>query len=191
MAEERKSKGAKLAVDVKLPPLKDRKAPDVRVYLFDAAQRLVQSLPAKDRVEFDIDPKQRYRVTVGPDLLQQRKQAPADLNAQLTKAAAISRDYLPLKPVNQFEISVLDSLIPLWLFTCINIHGTVRKLLNPDGAPQNYAPICTGIVEIFTIDLACSLDNLGNADLLALKNQTLARLINVEIADLVSWNLAD
>ena len=191
MAKERTGKGAKLAVNVKLPPLKDQQAPDVRVYLFDAAQRLVQSQSAKGRVEFEIDPKQRYRVTVGPDLIQQRELPPADLNAQLTKAASISRDYLPHRPVNQFDIAVLGNLIPLWLFTCINIHGTVRKLLNPGGAPAAYAPICTGIVEIFTIDLACILGNLGPADLLNLKSQTLARLINVEINDLVSFDFAD
>ena len=191
MAERRTNKGAKLAVEVKLPSLEGQPAPDVRVYLFDATQRLVQSLPAKGPVEFDIDPKQQYRVTVGPDLLQGREGPPADLNAQLVKAAAITRDYLPQQPVEKMSVAILETLIPLWLFTCINIHGQVRKLLNPGGTPPAYAPICTGIVEIFTIDLGCSLGNLSNADLLAIKNQTLARLIDVEIADLVSFDLSD
>lgn len=189
MAEAKNAKGAKLAVEVKLPPRDDKKAPDVRVYLFDSANRLVHSLPAKEQVEFDIDPAQRYRVTVGPDLIRDGKRPPNDLTAQLTKAAAISRDYLPLHAVSKISISVLDHLLPLWWFTCINIHGTVRKRLTPGGT--SYAPICTGIVEIFTIDLACSLGNIGNAELLTLKNQALARLVSMEIADILSFNFAD
>ncbi|MEP6619796.1 MAG: hypothetical protein ABJE47_10785 [bacterium] len=188
---EQAAKGAKLTVDVTLPALGDQKAPDVRVYLFDAARRLVHSMPASERVVFDIDPKQRYRVAVGPDLIQDRKLPPADIHAQLTNAAAISRDYMPLQPVNNFSINVLETLIPLWLFTCMNIHGTVRKRLNPGGSPPVYAPVCTGIVQIFTIDLSCSLGNLSNTDLLAIKAQTLARLLNMEIIDFLSFDFAD
>jgi hypothetical protein len=188
MANEKSSKGAKLTVEVKLPTHKDGKVPEVRVYLFDAAQRLVHSTPAKEQVELDIDPRQRYRVTVGPDLIRTRKTPPADLGSQLVKAAAISRDFSPLQPVSKISIEVLENLIPLWLFTCINIHGSVRKQLTAGGP---YAPLCTGVVEIFTIDLLCSLERLGSADLLGIKNQTLARLLNMEINDLLSFNFAD
>lgn len=191
MAQDKAGKRSRLTVELTLPAPTDKKAPEVRVYLFDAAQRLVNSLPAKEQVEFDIDPKQRYRITVGPDLIHGRQAPPPDLNAQLVKSGAISRDYSPAKAEFKFSIPVLESKLLLWLFHCITIHGTVRKLLNPGGSPAAYAPLCTGTVQIFTIDLACSLVQLGTAELLALKNQTLARLVGKEIADILNWDIGD
>lgn len=191
MADGKADKRSRLTVELTLSALEGRKTPAVRVYLFDAAQRLVSSQPAKDKVEFEIDPKQRYRVTVGPDLVDKREAPPADLNAQLVNSGAISRDYSPLKPAATMSISVRDNLIPKWAFVCINIHGTVRKQLNPGATPATYAPVCTGIVEIFTIDLACSLGNLSDAALLAIKNQTLARMLNVAVEDLAHFDFSD
>jgi hypothetical protein len=162
----------------------------VRAYLFDATGRLVQSEPAKDGLQFSIDPDKRYRVTIGPNLLEKEK-APADLPARLIKSGAISRDYSPREPVSKLSFSVTESLITLWLFHCINIHGTVRKLLNPGGSPASYATICSGKVEIFVIDFACSLQNLGDAQLLTIKNQTLGRMIGVEIIDIFTMNPSD
>jgi hypothetical protein len=188
MAKVQREKQAQLTIELTLP--KDKHA-DVRVYLFDAGQRLVDSVPAKERVQFDIDPQQRYRVAVGPDLLQKRESPPGNLVALLAHSGAISRDYSPFKPEKKFAITVLDSLILKWLFVCINIHGTVRKQLNPGGSPARYAPICTGIVEIFVIDLACSLGRLSDAELTSIKNQVLARMLNVEIQDLATLNWAD
>jgi len=191
MTQEKAGKRVPLTVEVTIPTLKDKKTPDVRVYLFDSAQRLVHSTLAKGQVDLQIDPQQRYRVTVGPDLLQKSETAPPDLNARLVSAGAISHDVFPQKPVSKLAISVQENLILNWLFTCINIHGTVRKLLNPGGASPTYAPICTGVVQVFTIDLACSLGNLSDSDLLNIKNQTLARMLGVEIADIFSFNFGD
>ena len=93
--------------------------------------------------------------------------------------------------MTKLSFSVRESLISLWLFRCISIHGTVRKLLNPGGSPTSYASICSGNVEIFVIDLACSLHRLSDADLLPIKSQTLARMIGVEWADLATLNWSD
>ena len=82
-------------------------------------------------------------------------------------------------------LSASASAISRWLFTCINVHGAVRKLLNPGGDRPQYAPICSGTVQIFRIDLRASLDRLSATDLTNLKNTTLARLTNREIADVV------
>ncbi|MHB8520534.1 MAG: hypothetical protein ACYDH9_07235 [Limisphaerales bacterium] len=189
MPKETAQKSKLLPVEVSVSTPKDKKAPEVRVYLFDAAGRLAQSVPAKAHVELQIDPQQRYRVTVGPDLLHKRETPPADLSQRLVNAGAISRDYLPQQPVSKISVSVEENLSALWLFVCMNIHGRVQKRLNPDSSA--YAPICTGVVQIFTIDLACSLANLSDADLLNIRNQTLARMVGVEISDLLSLNWSD
>lgn len=93
--------------------------------------------------------------------------------------------------MSKLSFSVTESLITLWLFHCINIHGTVRKLLNPGGSPTSYATICSGNVEIFVIDFACSLQHLSDADLLTIRNQTLGRMIGVEIIDIFTMNASD
>jgi len=191
MVQNKDEKRVPISVEITLPVLKDRKAPDLRVYLFDGAQRLLHSVPAKEQVEFHIDPKQRHRIAVGPDLIRKRETPPADLSMRLTQAGAISRDFIPQIPVSKFSIEVLENLIVTWLLVCINIHGTVRKLLNPGGDVPTYAPVCTGVVQIFTIDLACSLDNLNDALLNDIRNATLARMFDVEIADILTWNFAD
>lgn len=177
MAEEKGGKRGSLLVDLTLYVPKHKDAPDILVYLFDRSGRLVESMPATERtVEFKIDPTQRYRVTVGPNLLTGDAQ-PADLTERLIQASAISRDYSPLQRADKISFSVREHLILKWIFVCMNIHGTVRKLLNPGESPSHYAPICTGIVEIFMIDLACSLARLSNTELLAIKNAALARII--------------
>ncbi|HXT64866.1 MAG TPA: hypothetical protein VN696_17625 [Pyrinomonadaceae bacterium] len=188
MAQDDTSKRASVTVQLALSYPKEQEKPDVRVYLFDSSERLVESQPAKESLQFSIDPSKRYRVTVGPNLLQKDK-APTDLRARLSKAGAVSRDISAQDAGRAISLSVADSLISLWLFRCINIHGTVRKSLG--GTPPSYAPICSGKVEVFVIDLACSLARLSNADLLTIKSQTLATMIGVEIADLISFNFSD
>jgi hypothetical protein len=190
MTPEKDIKRTQLTVEIAVAAPKDREKADVRVYLFDGAERLVQSEPAKDSLQFSIDPDQRYRVTVGPNLLEQGRAA-ADLRKRLISAGAISQDYSPRQPVTKISFSIREALIIQWLFVCVNIHGTVRKLLNPGESPASYAPICSGIVETFVIDLACSLPHLSDALLLSIKNQTLARMIGVEIADIVTMNWSD
>ena len=180
-----------LPVEISISASNAKQAPALRVYLFDASGRLVDSAAAKDRAIVQIDPKQRYRITVGPDLLSQGTAAPADLNARLVNAGAITRDYLPQQPLAKVSVAIAANLIIRWLWVCMNIHGIVRKLLNPGGSPPSYAPICTGVVQIFTIDLACSLGNLSDPDMLSLKNQVLARMLGIEITDLVTMNWSD
>src|SRR5947209_17553509 len=80
-----------ITVNVALTPVEDQKAPNVRAYLFDRAGRLVDSRPATKSVTFKVDPRQDYRVTVGPDLLKDEKPR-ADLAAQLVKAKAVTQD---------------------------------------------------------------------------------------------------
>jgi len=191
MARTKDAKRVPVTVDVTLPAIKDKKAPDVRVYLFDSSRRLVGSAPAKEGVKFQIDPNQRYQVTVGPDLLTEEKEQPLNLAARLANSGAVSRELSPQEPTEKISVSLAENLIISWLFHCINIHGSVRKLLNPGGDPLSYAPICTGTVQIFTIDLACSLARLSDAALLGIKNQTLARMFNVELADLANFDFTD
>lgn len=191
MVQNKDEKRVPISVEIALPTLKDKKAPDMRVYLFDGAQRLLHSVPAKEQVEFHIDPKQRHRIAVGPDLIGKSEVPPADLSMRLTRTGAISRDFFPQAPASRFSVEVLENLVLTWLRVCINIHGAVRKLLNPGGDVPAYAPICTGVVQVFTIDLACSLDNLNDALLNNIRNATLARMLNVEIADILTLNFAD
>jgi hypothetical protein len=189
MAKNERTKS--FPVEISIPASKDKQAPALRVYLFDATGRLVDSAAAKDKVNLQIDPKQRYRISVGPDLLSKGAAAPPDLNTRLVHAGAVSRDYLPQQPLSKVSVAIEENLIIKWHFVCMNIHGIVRKLLNPGGSPPAYAPICTGVVQIFTIDLACSLGNLSDGDMLNLKNQVLANMLGVEITDLVTLNWSD
>src|SRR5579864_1231376 len=191
MARSKEGKRVPVTVEVTLPVIKDKKAPALRVYLFDSTRRLVDSSPAKEKVTFQVDPSQPYQVTVGPDLLTTAKDQPANLAARLANSGVISSGISPQDQAKTVSISLAENLVISWLFDCINIHGSVRKLMNPGGDPPAYAPICTGTVQIFTIDLACSLDNLSDAALLSIKNQALARMLDVELADLFSFDLAD
>ncbi|HEV3088520.1 MAG TPA: hypothetical protein VGX96_15005 [Candidatus Elarobacter sp.] len=175
-----------LVVNVSLPQAEPgKRAPNLRVYVFDAAQRLVQSVPAKERVELKIDPTQHYRVTLGPDLLERDGAAPAGLAKQLAATGSLSRDLDPRAKLGELALSASASALANWLFTCINVHGSVRKLLNPGGDRPQYAPICAGKVEIFRIDFAASLDRLSAADLLNLKNTAIARLTGREVSDII------
>jgi hypothetical protein len=185
-------KGTTLTIEVSHAAPKDTPAPALRVYLFDAAQRLVKSTAVKDRVDLEIDPQQHYRVTVGPDLVREGgDQLPKDFAAVLVASGAMSRDVFPARPVSKLSFAIAENLVLKWLFVCINIHGTVRKLLNPGGTPPTYSPLCTGTVQIFIIDLLCSLQNLSDPQLQAIKNQILARMLGVEVADIISFNFSD
>ncbi len=189
MADKNVGKTGKLVVNVSLPKTDPGKpAPAVRVYLFDAADQLVDSAPAQEKVEFSVDLTQRYRTTVGPDLIVKGQPAPPALVQRLAASSSMSRDYLPQVANPNLAVNVDITTIALWLFRCINVHGSVRKLLNPGGDPLQYASICTGTVQVFTIDLACSLDNLSGADLTNLKNTMLSRMLGLEITDIIEGN---
>jgi hypothetical protein len=182
----------RLVVNVSLPKGDPGKpVPPTRVYLFNAADQLVSSQPAAAQVEFTVDLAKSYRVTVGPDLIAQEKPVPPDLVPKLAASSSISRDYLPQLANSNINFTVDPTTVALWIVRCINVHGSVRKLLNPGADPQQYATICTGTVQVFLIDLACSLDNLSPADLTNLKNTMLARMLNVEIEDIINGNFGD
>jgi hypothetical protein len=154
---ERKS----IAVDVNFQgQQKGQELPSARAYLFDRAGRFEDSkLVDGKSLTFLVDAGPKYQFRVGPDLLKYEKAPPADLAAQLDNAKAITQDYIPAIHGDALSI-IIDHLIwPCWIFqTCINVHGTVRKLLNPGSARPVYASICQGTVQIFQVDLECTLD---------------------------------
>src|SRR5947208_2905819 len=110
MAKDDASKRASVTVQLALSFPKDKEKPDVRVYLFDSSERLVESQPAKESLQFSIDPSKRYRISVGPNLLQKDK-APADLRERLSKAGAVSRDLSAQDAGSKISLSIADSLI--------------------------------------------------------------------------------
>ncbi len=186
------TRSGKLVINVSIPASQPgQPGPKARIYLFDAADRLVDSAPLAPQVTFAIDPAQQYRVTTGPDLVGDRKAPPADLVRQLTRSSAVSADYVPQLKATALNLTLDPIVIGIWLRRCVSVHGTVRKLLNPGGNPAQYAPICTGVVQIFRIDLAATLDNLSSAELNNLKATMLSRMIGREIADILSGNWGD
>ena len=146
--------------------------PSTRAYLFDRAGRLVESKSVGDKpVQFEVTATQAYRVTVGPDLLSQSKTAPANLEAQLAKANSLSQDFVP-QGQNSAEFNVYPNIWFCWFPTCINVHGTVTKQLTPSGT----APICNGTVQIFQVDLGCTLDSFTVIDFALLKTKLIEKL---------------
>jgi len=172
---ERKS----ITVDVKFQgQQKGQELPAARAYLFDRAGRFLDSKLVDGKpLAFTVDAGPRYQVRVGPDLLKDQKAAPADLVAQLDKAKATTQDYIPVIHGDALSV-IIDHLIwPCWIFpTCINVHGTVRKLLNPGGTRPVYASICQGTVQIFQVDLECTLDTLAPNYLISLRDSLVSRL---------------
>ena len=149
--------------------------PPVRAYLFDSRDRLIESKAAgREPVTFQIAGNQRYRVTVGPDLVSEKERGAADLASLLANAKAISRDYIPQLANEALDFDIYQNIWFCWWQTCILVHGRVQKLLNPGGTPPQYAPICTGTVQIFQVDLGCTLDSLASFDVVLLRD----RLVN-------------
>jgi hypothetical protein len=146
--------------------------PSARAYLFDRAGRLVNSQTAgKDPVKFNVAPDQAYRVTVGPDLLAPSKDPPANLEAQLAKANALSQDFVP-QGLSAAQLSVHPNIWYCWFPTCINVHGTVSKQLSTGGT----ATICNGTVQIFQVDLGCSLDSFTVLDFSLFRTRLLDKI---------------
>jgi len=104
------------------------------------------------------------RINFESDLISLRiRKRPTDLVAQLNKAKAISQDYIRAIHGDALSLVSRPPDLACWLFpTCINVHGTVRKLLNPGSARPAYATICQGTVQIFQVDLECTLDTLAH-----------------------------
>lgn len=176
---ERKS----ITVNVKFQgQQKGQELPPARVFVFDRTGRFLDSKLVEGKpLAFSVEAGPKYQFRVGPDLLKDQKAVPADLAAQLDKAKAITQDYIPAIHGDIVPI-VVDHLIwPCWIFpTCINAHGTVRKLLNPGSARPAYAAICQGTVQIFQVDLECTLDTLAPSYLLTLRDRLVTRLTSAE-----------
>ena len=188
MANTKDTQTGKLQLNLSLPtPDPNKPAPALRAYLFDSAGRLVHHATAAEKVEFAIDPAKHYRVTVGPDMIGREKQPPENLAQKLLASSPMSRDYVPLLKNSAISMEISASSILIWLRHCVNVHGSVRKRLGTGG----FAPICTGKVQIFRIDLAASLDRLSPAGLTNLKNVMLSRILNREIADIIAGNFGD
>jgi hypothetical protein len=167
-----------IRVNVEFRGAGEEKAPSARAYLFDLNGRLVASQPLEGKaLTFPVNEGQKYRVRVGPDLLKDSKVAPANLAAQLDQTKAFSQDYIPAIHGGNLSLGINQQFWSCWFFpTCINVHGTVRKLLNPDSTQAVYASICQGTVQIFQVDLACTLDLLAPPFLFKLRDRIVERL---------------
>jgi hypothetical protein len=155
MAGSRESKKT-LTVDVSLTTRKGEEAPPARVYLFDREGALVDSKPAGKQVTLALVDDRRHRVVVGPDVPTKDRDH-VQVAAELARAGAVSRDVLPSQ-LAKIELAIPPSIFRCWWQTCIFVHGSVRK----ETGPGTYAPICAGVVQIFQVDLGCTLDRLAS-----------------------------
>jgi hypothetical protein len=147
-----------LTVDVALRPQEGVQAPKARVYLFDRGGKLVASKPVgASQLKLPLSDGQRHRLLVGPDISLEGL-SDTDIAAELARSEAISRDVLPSAGLDTIALEIPHSIYRCWWKTCIYVHGSVRK----QTAPGVYAPVCTGVVQIFQVDLACTLDNLAS-----------------------------
>jgi len=176
----------KLRVTVKLHnPERSQKVPSLAVYLFGSSGALVTTQPlGKDPIEFDVHDG-RYVVTVGPNFLNDKGQPPLDLAKKLEASRAFSRDYIPALHKTVLEIAIPLQFWLCWFLTCIDVHGTVRKLLNPGGSSPQYAPICSGTVQIFQVDLGCTLDQVISFTDNVFRNLLVDRLRGIEVTESV------
>lgn len=182
--DTRNDKGhTSISVQVDLRGGQGHERPDMRAYVFDRAGRLLGTALIDEKTTVTIKPSLDYRVTVGPDFIQSDKAPPADLLALLAKAQALSLDSR-YQQVADYRFTPQWVQWICWLPTCINVHGTVRKLLNPGGSPAQYASICTGTVEIFEVDLGCTLDSFTVVDLFDFRARLLAKLAPAQYASL-------
>jgi hypothetical protein len=144
--------------------------PASRAYLFNRAGKLVASrLVDKGAAAFEVPADLPYRVTVGPDLLAQSKQAPANLLAQLAQAKAISQDISAGATSAAFTVN--PNIWNCWLLRCINVQGTVTKSSN-----GTTVPICTGTVKVFEIDFLCTIDRVPLSEFANLKFDIISKL---------------
>lgn len=156
MAKNRPSNQT-LTVDVGLIAAEGVETPSARVYLFDRTGDLVDSKPlAKGPMTFSMTDTRRHRVVVGPDLPTAARSV-ADLAAELARAGAIVRDVIPTAAA-RVSVRVPATVYLCWWQTCILVRGSVRK----QTGPGVFRPICDGVVQIFQVDLGCTLDRLAS-----------------------------
>jgi len=145
-----------ITVDVSLRAAKGEETPAARVYLFDHEGTLLDSKPLSAKLTFTAPETGRHRVVIGPDLATADR-SHADLAAELERAGAVSRD-VGRGFGSSVSLAVPPSIYRCWWETCIFVHGSVRK----QTSPGVYVPICAGIVQIFQVDLGCTLDKLAS-----------------------------
>ena len=177
--ENSKTERKLITVDVKFQGQeKGDETPAGRAYLFDSAGRFVDSKLVDGKpLAFSVEPGPRYQFRIGPDLMEGEKVLPANFVEMLNKANAITQDYIPALHGASLGVVVERPNWLCWLFpTCIHVHGTVRKLLNPGSARPAYATICQGTVQIFQVDLACTLDALAPSYVYILRDRLVERL---------------
>jgi len=146
-----------LTVDVTLRRSPGVEAPPARVYVFDRGGTLVDSKAVgKETTTFELADDSRHRVVVGPDI-PPGDRSPAEILDQLARAGAVSRDVGHGIGLD-VRLRIPPHVYGCWWETCIYVHGSVRK----ETAPGVYAPICDGVVQIFQVDLECTLDRLAS-----------------------------
>jgi hypothetical protein len=167
---------------------KGQEVPQARVYLFDRAGSFVDSKLVDGKpLTFQVDVGPKYQLRVGPDFLKDQKAVPADLVSQLNKAKAVTQDYIPAIHGSAVSVVIGHPIWPCWLVpTCINVHGTVRKLLNPGSDRPAYATICQGTVQIFQVDLECTLDTLAPSYLVRLRDSLVSRLTAEQVPHVIN-----
>jgi len=132
--------------------------PPARVYVFDRRDALLDSQPVTGKpLTLPLSGQSLHRVVVGPDI-PAADRSHADLAAELSRAGAITRDVDPRRGLEAISLQIPPSVYLCWWKTCIYVHGSVRK----QTAPGVYVPICDGIVQIFQVDLGCTLDRLAS-----------------------------
>ena len=94
----------------------------------------------------------------------------------MLKASSLSRDWLRQIHPTTLEFRIFPPIWRCWFPVCINVHGTARKLLNPGGTPSQYAPLCTGTVQIFQVDLGCTLDSFTVIQLETLRTRLIEKV---------------
>jgi hypothetical protein len=145
-----------LSVEVTLSRKAGVEVPDARAYLFDRAGSLVDSKPVgAGELKLSLADDRRHRLVIGPDIPAGKGR---DLAAELADAGSVSRDVAPTAGLAKVTLAIPPSIYRCWWKTCIFVHGAVRK----ETAPGVYAPICNGVVQIFQVDLACTLDKLAS-----------------------------
>jgi hypothetical protein len=173
MANTPKAQARSFKVDVAFHgQQKGEELPPTRAYLFDRAGKLVESVSVVNgSAGFKSEPKVGQKVVVGPDLVTEGNKVPADLEAQLVKSNAVTQDVIPQTLKDNIRVAVSNYVWGCWWKTCIVVHGTVRKLLNPGDPNPQYATICNGTVQIFQVDLGCTLDNLASFEVLTFRDR--------------------
>jgi hypothetical protein len=147
-----------LTVDATLRPQAGVEAPKARAYLFDREGKLVDSKPVSGSpLKFQLSDDRRHRLLVGPEIAVAGRSG-AEVAAELARSEVISRDVLPKSGLGAVTLEIPPSIYRCWWKTCIYVHGSVRK----QTAPGVYVPICTGVVQIFQVDLGCTLDSLAS-----------------------------